>query len=137
MKDQKISMNATDEPERGKLFDSVARFLSGRSLKVKIPTELIASSARAATQSECEWVFFKEIDNNLSTFNIVFAAKQKKSVVGPVLLGLGAIFLTMVPIMMGGLALLSSKAVLLSKIAMVVSIILFVQYFFNHGKVNT
>lgn len=52
------------------------------------------------------------------------------------MLGLGAILVTMVPVMMGGLALLSAKAMLISKLAVVVSLILFVQYFFNSGKVS-
>lgn len=61
---------------------------------------------------------------------------MKKSIVGPLMLGMGAILMTMIPVMMGGLAILSSKAVLISKLAMVVSVILFVQYFFRNGQVS-
>lgn len=68
--------------------------------------------------------------------NIIFEGRGKmKKMTGPLMLALGAVLVTMVPVMMGGLTLFSTKAMILGKIALVISAILFVQYFFT-GRVS-
>lgn len=66
-----------------------------------------------------------------------FSEKPKKpSMMVPLMTGIGATLLAMVPLTISGLAILSAKALLASKFAMVVSLIIFFQYFFNYGKVS-
>lgn len=53
---------------------------------------------------------------------------------GNFILGLGTRMMSMVPLMFGGIALLTTKALLVGKLAFVISIILFIQVFFG-GRV--
>lgn len=73
---------------------------------------------------------------NKVSFTVTVKPK-KPSMTGSLMMGLGTTLVTMAQVMMGGLALLSAKALLVSKIALVVSLILFVQYFFSNAKVST
>lgn len=70
--------------------------------------------------------FFKKLDK----YEFLGRGKMKK-MMGPLLLGLGVKMMAMVPMIMGGLALLSTKALIIAKIAFVLSIIIFAQSFFS------
>ncbi|XP_044271162.1 uncharacterized protein LOC123015480 [Tribolium madens] len=112
------SANSTSE-----LFDLVltqaSRFLNSRVLQIKLPLQVPQNLARS----------FEE------------ARGKVKKTMGSLILGLGTRMMSMIPIMFGGLVLLTTKALIVGKLAFVISIILFVQVFFsgrsfpffNHG----
>lgn len=56
-----------------------------------------------------------------------------KKMMGPLLMGLGVKLMAVGPILLGGVALLSTKALIIAKIALVLSVIIFAQSFFSTG----
>ncbi|XP_019870384.1 uncharacterized protein LOC109598923 [Aethina tumida] len=112
IKDEPLPSNPQEKTNKlvELLVNRTSRFLAGKVLKIQLNKE---SVARAIEEGR---------------------GKMKK-MVGPWMLGLGATMITMVPIMLGGLALMASKALMIGKLAFVVSIILFVQYFFTGRNV--
>lgn len=56
-----------------------------------------------------------------------------KKLTGPLMMALGAKMIAIIPIMLGGLALFAAKALIISKVAFVLAIILGAQYLFTNG----
>lgn len=54
----------------------------------------------------------------------------------PLLLGMGAKMVTAMSVVFGTLALISSKALIVGKLALAVSVVLFLQYLFSTGRVS-
>lgn len=60
-----------------------------------------------------------------------------KKVMRPFAMGLGATMLTMVPLMFGGLTMFATKALVMGKVALFVSFLLFAsQYFATRVRIN-
>lgn len=55
----------------------------------------------------------------------------------PLLLGMGAKMVTAMSVVFGTLALISSKALIVGKLALAVSVVLFIQYLFSTGRVSS
>lgn len=55
----------------------------------------------------------------------------------PLLLGMGAKMVTAMSVIFGTLALISSKALIVGKLALAVSVVLFIQYLFSTGRVSS
>lgn len=54
----------------------------------------------------------------------------------PLILGMGAKMATTVSLLFGSLALISSKALIVGKLALIVSVVVLLQYLFGTGRVN-
>ncbi|XP_067619154.1 uncharacterized protein Osi14 isoform X2 [Eurosta solidaginis] len=94
-----------EEERSGRLMDiameNAADFLGSHSLEVKIPTEATQEVARAIDEGR---------------------GKLKK-MMGPLALAIGAKLFAVLPILLGGLALLTFKAVVVAKIALILALI--------------
>lgn len=55
---------------------------------------------------------------------------------GPLLMGIALKLMAIIPLFLGGLAIISTKALIIAKIALLLSIIIFVQSFFSSGFRN-
>uniref|UniRef100_A0A1B0B2X1 Osiris 14 n=1 Tax=Glossina palpalis gambiensis TaxID=67801 RepID=A0A1B0B2X1_9MUSC len=82
--------------------ESAAEFLSTHNLEVKLPKETTQSLARALEEGR---------------------GKMKK-ILGPLIMAVGAKLFAVVPLVLGALALLTFKAVIVAKIALVLALIL-------------
>ncbi|RZC00586.1 uncharacterized protein BDFB_001223 [Asbolus verrucosus] len=89
------------------LVAASARFLSEKTLKIELPTTTPESLARSLEEGR----------------------GRMKKVMGSMILNFGSKMMSMVPILFGGLALLTTKALVVGKLAFVISIILFIQMF--------
>ena len=106
-----LPQNLTDKTKLlDALYSASARFISGRTLKVDLPLN-ISSTNVARTFEEGR-------------------AKMKK-MMGSLLLGFGTRMMSMVPLMFGGLLLLTTKALIVGKLAFIISALLFIQMFSN------
>lgn len=54
----------------------------------------------------------------------------------PLLYGMGAKMITAMSVVFSSLALISTKALIVGKLALAVSVVLFVQYLFSSGRVS-
>lgn len=97
-----------------RLFEATSRLISGRSLNVKLPYTESKNVARALEEGR---------------------AKIKK-LMGPLLLGIGTKVFGIMPIVIGGVALLASKALIVAKIAFLIAIALAFPTFFSSGAGN-
>lgn len=59
-----------------------------------------------------------------------------KKFMGPLMMALGAKMIAVVPIMLGGLAIFAAKALLVSKLAITVALVVGIQYLFSNGGGN-
>ncbi|XP_015839310.1 uncharacterized protein Osi14 isoform X2 [Tribolium castaneum] len=91
------------------LLSQASRFLNSRVLQIKLPLQVPQNLARS----------FEE------------ARGKVKKTMGGLILGLGTRMMSMIPVMFGGLVLLTTKALIVGKLAFVISIILFIQVFFS------
>ncbi|XP_063921545.1 uncharacterized protein LOC135136267 [Zophobas morio] len=106
-----LPQNLTDKTKLlDALYSASARFISGRTLKVDLPLN-ISSKNVARTFEEGR-------------------AKMKK-MMGSLLLGFGTRMMSMVPLMFGGLLFLTTKALIVGKLAFIISALLFIQMFSN------
>ncbi|XP_055904679.1 uncharacterized protein LOC129940389 [Eupeodes corollae] len=92
------------EERNGRLMDmamqSVTDFFGTHNLEVKVPTETTQEVARAIEEGR---------------------GKMKK-LMGPLILAVGAKLFALVPLMLGGLALLATKAIVVAKIAFLLAL---------------
>ncbi|CAH0555715.1 unnamed protein product [Brassicogethes aeneus] len=95
------------------ILSAANRFLSGKSLKIQLPVISKESIGRAIEEGR---------------------GKMKKNM-NPWMMGLGATMFTMVPILMGSLSLMATKALMVGKMALVVSAVLFIQMFLTGRNV--
>ncbi|XP_023302171.2 uncharacterized protein LOC111684264 [Lucilia cuprina] len=97
----------------GQLIDmaveSASEFLGSHNLEVKVPTEATQEIARALDEGR---------------------GKLKK-MVGPIALAIGAKLFALVPLLLGGLALLTTKAIIVAKIALFLAILVGGSKFFG------
>lgn len=105
-----------DPKERGqvlfdRLLDTTAKLISGRSLSIKLPFTSAKSVARALE---------------------VGRAKIKK-VMGPLLLGIGAKVFGIMPIVIGAVALIATKALIIAKIAFILAVAIAFPALFSSG----
>lgn len=93
---------------------SLMRFISSRTIKIKLPQATPGTLARALEEGR---------------------GKIKKIGMGPFMLGLGAKMLTVVPLVLTGVGFIVAKALLVGKLALVISLILFIHSFMG-GRVS-
>lgn len=91
--------------------DAASNFLSTHSLQFKLPSDTTQQVARAFEEGR---------------------GKMKK-MIGPLALAIGAKLIAIIPIFLGGLAILATKALLLAKIAFVLAAGLGIQKFLGGG----
>jgi hypothetical protein len=105
-------------------LDSINHFLESHSLQVKFPAE----TSRAI---EGENLIYLQMKVKIANFDclIVFSlkkigrAKKLKKFIGPILLGLGGKIFAVVPLFLVGLAFLAFKALVVSKLALLLAVI--------------
>lgn len=111
-----MSSLPTEKKEKtGRLFDmameTASNFLNSHSLQFKVPAETQQEVARA----------FEEGRGKI------------KKVIGPLAIAIGAKLIAIVPIILGGLILLATKALVIAKVAFVLAAILGVQKLLGGG----
>jgi hypothetical protein len=110
------SLPADKKEKHGRLFDlameSMNNFLNTHSLQFKVPAETRQEVARAFEEGR---------------------GKMKK-VMGPLALAIGAKLIAVVPLVLGGLVLLATKALVIAKIAFVLAAVLGLQKLLGGGS---
>ncbi|XP_017771741.1 PREDICTED: uncharacterized protein LOC108559107 [Nicrophorus vespilloides] len=103
------------------ILDNAASVVSGRTLKISMPENVSESVSRALEEG--------------GSLDFLPGRKKKKgSMIPSYVLAIGAKMIAIVPVIMGGLALLTTKALIVAKIALVLSGIVFFQYLGNKGS---
>ncbi|KAG5884645.1 hypothetical protein JTB14_035740 [Gonioctena quinquepunctata] len=113
---QKFPSNTQEKNQNlvKQLLNATARFISGRMVHIKLSQSSTETISRALEEGR---------------------GKMKK--LSPIILGLGALMTLVLPLMMGGLSLLSAKALIIGKVALVLSLILLLQGFFTGSMGGT
>ncbi|GLV32663.1 Osiris 14 [Carabus blaptoides fortunei] len=113
-----LELPASIEDKFSKIFDMMLgvmnNLFTGRTLKVKIP----------------------ENTSNALMRSFVEGRGKMKKFMGPLMMALGAKMIAVVPIMLGGLAIFAAKALLISKLAITVALVVGIQYLFSNGGGN-
>ncbi|XP_035777567.1 uncharacterized protein LOC118458805 isoform X2 [Anopheles albimanus] len=108
------TLPADSEQKTDALFDlaidSAKRLFSARSIQFKLPEEASENIARSLEEG-----------------------KKLKKVLGPLVLAIGGKLFALLPLFLGGVALLAVKALLVSKVAFVLAAILAAQKFLGGG----
>lgn len=109
------SLPADSSEKTGRLLDlameSASNFFSTHNLQFKMPSETRQEVARAIEEGR---------------------GKMKK-MMGPILLAVGAKVLAIIPIALGGLVLLATKALVVAKIAFILAVVLGLQKVLGGG----
>lgn len=116
-------------------LDAASNFMSSHSLEVKFPKELTANFARSIDEGELEQSASgppQVTDLPFSPFVTLGRGKMKK-MMGPIALAIGAKLVAMIPIFLGGLVLLATKALVVAKIAFVLAASLAAQKLIGGG----
>lgn len=120
-------LEANNEDKSGQLYnmflESLSNFFGNHNLVVKIPTEATAEVSRALEEGESlKNKKIKSIELIVTNFFSPGRKKLKKKMIAPLLLGLGAKFVAVLPLFVVGLALLSFKALVIAKIALLLAL---------------
>ncbi|XP_052868008.1 uncharacterized protein LOC128273974 [Anopheles cruzii] len=114
------TLPADSEQKTDALFDlaidSAKRLFSARSVQFKLPEETTDSIARSLEEGR-----------------LLKKGKKLKKVLGPLVLALGGKLFALLPLFLGGVALLAIKALLVSKVAFVLAAVLAAQKFLGGG----
>ncbi|XP_050082911.1 uncharacterized protein LOC126569694 [Anopheles aquasalis] len=97
-------------------IDSAKRLFSARSIQFKLPEEATENIARSLEEGR-----------------LLKKGKKLKKVLGPLVLAIGGKLFALLPLFLGGVALLAVKALLVSKVAFVLAAILAAQKFLGGG----
>ncbi|XP_019540195.2 uncharacterized protein LOC109411175 [Aedes albopictus] len=110
------TLPATAEDKSDALFDmavdSAKRLFTARSIQFKLPEEAQESIARSIEEGR-----------------LLKKGKKLKKVLGPLVLAVGGKLFALLPLLLGGVALLAFKALLVSKVALVLAVVLAVKKF--------
>ncbi|EAT45779.1 AAEL002962-PA [Aedes aegypti] len=105
------TLPATAEDKSDALFDmavdSAKRLFTARSIQFKLPEEAQESIARSIEEGR-----------------LLKKGKKLKKVLGPLVLAVGGKLFALLPLLLGGVALLAFKALLVSKVALVLAVVL-------------
>lgn len=104
-------------------MDSVSNFFSSHNLEVKFPEETTTEIARAIEEGKKN----QSNSKNGETFQriVQFIGRGKiKKIAAPIILAIGAKVIALIPIFLGGLILLATKALVVAKIAFILASIL-------------
>ncbi|XP_035777566.1 uncharacterized protein LOC118458805 isoform X1 [Anopheles albimanus] len=114
------TLPADSEQKTDALFDlaidSAKRLFSARSIQFKLPEEASENIARSLEEGR-----------------LLKKGKKLKKVLGPLVLAIGGKLFALLPLFLGGVALLAVKALLVSKVAFVLAAILAAQKFLGGG----
>ncbi|XP_049529296.1 uncharacterized protein LOC125947872 [Anopheles darlingi] len=114
------TLPADSEQKTDALFDlaidSAKRLFSARSIQFKLPEETTDNIARSLEEGR-----------------LLKKGKKLKKVLGPLVLAIGGKLFALLPLFLGGVALLAVKALLVSKVAFVLAAILAAQKFLGGG----
>ncbi|XP_055616041.1 uncharacterized protein LOC129762080 [Toxorhynchites rutilus septentrionalis] len=93
-------------------IDSAKRLFAARSIQFKLPEEASETIARSIEEGR-----------------LLKKGKKLKKILGPLVLAIGGKLFALMPLLLGGVALLALKALFVSKIALVLAVILAVKKF--------
>ncbi|XP_053681923.1 uncharacterized protein LOC128732657 [Sabethes cyaneus] len=105
------TLPATSEEKSDALFDmavdSAKRLFTARSIQIRLPEEATETIARSIEEGR-----------------LLKKGKKLKKVLGPLVLAVGGKLFALLPLLLGGVALLAVKALFVSKIALVLALVL-------------
>lgn len=111
--------------------ESASEFLGTHNLEVKVPTEATQEIARALDEGRKQLKSKKSISKFIKNILKNLGRGKLKKMVGPIALAIGAKLFALVPLLLGGLALLTTKAIIVAKIALFLAILVGGSKFFG------
>lgn len=131
------------EEKTVKLFDATleaaSTFLSSHNLEVKFPQEITSGFARSIEEGvyyldKAKLNSIRHLLNYLISLNSFSPGRGKmKKMIGPIALAIGAKLVALIPIFLGGLVLLATKALVVAKIAFILAASLAAQKLIGGG----
>ena len=111
--------------------ETATEFLGTHNLEVKVPAEARQEIARALDEGRKHLKSKKSVSKFIKNILKNLGRGKLKKMMGPIALAIGAKLFALLPILLGGLALLTTKAIIVAKIALFLAILVGGSKFFG------